>query len=176
MKLIKDLEAKALWLYGKSDGKRVLKALASDGSLAMVLYRLMSFFAASKLTRLPAAFLCKLNSLLCGIVIGMDARFGEGFVILHSRGIVINGKVTGGNWIVLESGVVIGESGRLCPSLGNGIFIGSGAKVFGGIIIGDNVTIGANAVVNKSVENNALAVGVPAKVVRYKKPGETIAP
>ena len=47
--------------------------------------------------------------------------------------------------------------------------ISHGAIVFGGITIGDNVTIGANAVVNKPIPDNAIVAGVPAKIIRYKE-------
>ena len=51
------------------------------------------------------------------------------------------------------------------PEIGDNCFIGPGAKIFGKIKIGDNVAIGANAVVNKSFGNNVTIAGVPAKVV-----------
>jgi serine O-acetyltransferase len=54
------------------------------------------------------------------------------------------------------------------PCIGNGVYIGAGAKVIGAITIGDNVTIGANAVVLKDVPDNHVAVGVPA-VVKPRK-------
>jgi len=43
--------------------------------------------------------------------------------------------------------------------------IGTGAKLLGNIIIGNNVSIGANAVVIKDLPNNCTAVGIPAKIV-----------
>ncbi len=46
--------------------------------------------------------------------------------------------------------------------------ISHGAIVFGGITIGDNVTVGANAVVNKPIPNGAIVAGVPAKILRIK--------
>jgi len=78
---------------------------------------------------------------------------------------VINSKVIGGKNIVVESGVVIGDEKGQAPILGSNIFIGAGAKIIGGISIGDNVKIGANAVVVKSLPSNVTAVGVPAKII-----------
>lgn len=49
------------------------------------------------------------------------------------------------------------------------MYISHGAIVFGGITIGNNVTIGANAVVTKPVPDNAIVAGVPAKILRYKE-------
>jgi serine O-acetyltransferase len=54
----------------------------------------------------------------------------------------------------------------LAPKIGDHVYIGPGAKVFGDIEIADDVQIGANAVVNKScMENGAVLVGVPAKII-----------
>ena len=53
----------------------------------------------------------------------------------------------------------------LTPVIGDNCFIGPGAKIFGKINIGDNVAIGANAVVNKDVPSNVTVAGVPAKIV-----------
>lgn len=58
------------------------------------------------------------------------------------------------------------------PIIGNHVRISKGAIVFGGITIGDNAIIGANAVVNKPVPDNAVVAGVPAKIIRIKKDGE----
>lgn len=54
------------------------------------------------------------------------------------------------------------------PTIGNNVHIYAGAVVFGGIKIGNNVTIGANSVVDKPVPDNAVAVGIPAKILKYK--------
>lgn len=171
--IIADIRAKAAWLYGDMSSKRVIRAAMSDATLCMVIYRLMSWCDKSILTKLIAMTLCKVNAILCGAVIGKSARFGRGFVILHSVGLVVNTRVLGGDNIYVESGVVIGETKKGCPVLGNNIFIGSGAKIVGDINIGDNVTIGANAVVNKSFPDNVVIGGVPAKIIRYKNDSET---
>ena len=52
------------------------------------------------------------------------------------------------------------------PKIGNKVLIGSGAKILGGITIGDNVIIGANAVVVKSFGPNITIAGMPAKIIR----------
>jgi serine O-acetyltransferase len=169
MLIFEDLRAKARWLYGCDTRRHVVRAFMSDATLSMLIYRLMTFCNEHVITKPISAILCKLNAICCGVVIGRNAHFGKGFVILHSVGVVINSKIRGGENIILESGVVIGEEKRGCPVLGSHIFIGSGAKIFGAITVGDNVTIGANAVVNKSIANNAVVGGVPAKVLRYKQ-------
>jgi serine O-acetyltransferase len=54
------------------------------------------------------------------------------------------------------------------PKIGNRVFIGPGSKIFGPISIGDDVMIGANAVVNSDVPAKAVVAGVPAKIVSFK--------
>ena len=54
------------------------------------------------------------------------------------------------------------------PTIGDNCIIYPGAKIFGKITIGNNVVIGANAVVNKDVPDNAIVAGVPARIIRYK--------
>jgi serine O-acetyltransferase len=86
-------------------------------------------------------------------------------VILHPVGIVINSKVRAGSRVALEGGVVIGDEKGRSPILGDDVFVGSGAKVVGGIAIGHRARIGANAVVLRSVDDDTTAVGIPARPV-----------
>ena len=86
-------------------------------------------------------------------------------MLVHPIGVVINSSVRGGNHIILESGVVIGDNRGKSPVLANDIFVGSGAKIIGGVSIGDGVRIGANAVVLKDVPSGSTAVGIQAKVL-----------
>ena len=151
-----------------NDGGRngLLRILLSDGTGAMALYRLSRWFYKWRLS--PLAYLLQwINKLLNGCVIGVGAEFGPGFVIMHPVGIVINSKVVGGNNITLESGVVIGDEKGRSPSLGNEIFVGSGAKIIGDLRLGDGVKVGANAVVTRSAGEGATLLGIPAEP--YKK-------
>jgi len=141
-----------------------LRTFLSDGTSANVLYRLTQFLVAYKLSPL-ALITIWLNRVINGCVIGAKAAFGKGFVIMHPVGVVINSKVSGGENITVESGVVIGDEKGQAPILGNNVFIGAGAKIIGGITIGDNVKIGANAVVVKDLPSNVTAVGIPAKII-----------
>lgn len=89
----------------------------------------------------------------------------EGLKINHYGLIVINSKARIGKYCELNQGINIGNTldRDAVPILGNNIFIGPGAKIFGRIVIADNIKIGANAVVNKSFYNaGATLVGVPA--------------
>lgn len=162
--LISDIKQKQQIFTIEGYQVSMLRTLLSDGTSANVLYRITSWFMCNKLSPLAIITLW-LNKLINGCVIGAGVKFKEGFVIMHPVGVVINSKVTGGSNVVVESGVVIGDEKGQAPVLGNNIFIGAGAKVIGGISIGDNVKIGANAVVVKDVPSNVTVVGIPAKII-----------
>ncbi len=159
-----DLRAKARWLY-ESDGLDAqLKTAATDGTAAMVLYRLMQGARRAHLPALEMLF-NKLNTTLGGCIIGRGAEFGPGFVLIHAQGVVINGAVRGGADVKIEHQVTIGAEGRESPVLGDGVFVGAGAKIIGAVTVGDRARIGANAVVVRDVPPETTAVGVPAKVL-----------
>lgn len=164
-----DLEQKSRWCYGDTRWPSLVKAALSDGSASMFVYRAMQ--AARRHHLSTAEMLCnKLNSAALNCVIGRGAEFGPGFVLVHSTGVVINGAVRGGNNVFIEHQVTIGAEGRQSPVLGNGIFIGAGAKIIGSVKIADGARIGANAVVVKDVDAHTTVVGVPARCVRSRAP------
>lgn len=107
-------------------------------------------------------------SLLCGFSIPCNV-FGPGLCIVHRGTIVINSKVRIGANCRVHVCVNIGASGGdpdAVPSLGENIYIGPGAKIFGKISIADGCVIGANAVVNRSVfEEDITIAGVPARKI-----------
>ena len=162
-----DLRAKAQWNYGSLSRGTLLKATFTDGTFAMIVYRLMQ---ASQRRRLaPVAMIFnKINVILGQCTIGRNAQFGPGFVLIHSQGVVINTNVRGGADIKIEHQVTIGAEERLSPVLGDDVFIGAGAKVIGACRIGNNVRIGANAVVIHDVPDNNTAVGIPARNIQRK--------
>ena len=92
--------------------------------------------------------------------------FGPGLKIGHYGNVVVNGRTRIGKNCEIQMGVNIGVHKGGVPRIGSNVFIGPGAKIFGDITIGDNVSIGANAVVNKDIPDNCIVVGIPAKVVR----------
>ena len=102
--------------------------------------------------------------------IGKGTKFGYGGI-----GVVIHSKAQIGDYCSIGQQVTIGGGNSMYPGLpiiGNHVRISKGAIVFGGITIGDNAIIGANAVVNKPVPDNAVVAGVPAKIIRIKKDEE----
>ena len=107
----------------------------------------------------------KLVQIVTGIELPCEVVVGRNFVIDHHGGIIISGYARFGDNCRIRSGVCVGL-GRVddpcAPVIGNNVDIGIGAKLLGRITIGDNVLIGANAVVVRSVRANCIAVGVPA--------------
>ncbi len=94
--------------------------------------------------------------------------FDKGLSIAHLGTIVVNGNAKIGKDCRIHVGVVIGANGENVrggvPVLGDNIYLGPGAKIFGRVVIADGCKIGANAVVNKSCEQkNSVLVGVPAQ-------------
>ena len=85
---------------------------------------------------------------------------------VHSIGIVIHPYSHIGEGTLIYQNVTIGN-GKKGPQIGKNCIIGTGAVILGDIIIEDNVKIGANAVVLMDIPQNATAVGVPAKIVKY---------
>jgi serine O-acetyltransferase len=159
-----DLRKKSAWVYQDESVPSQLKALTTDGTMSMLLYRLMQGARRHHLAPLEMVF-NKLNSALAGCVIGRGTEFGPGLVLIHSQGIVINGQVRGGANVHIEHQVTIGAERRASPVLGDGVFIGAGAKIIGAVTVGDGARVGANAVVVHDVPPRTTVVGIPARPV-----------
>ena len=115
--------------------------------------------------------LFKLVQIVTGIELPCEVRLGKNFVIDHFGGIVISGYASFGDNCRIRNGVVVGlrRGGEAwAPPSGNNGGIGAGAKLLGNIRIGNNVAIGANAVVLCDVPDNHVAYGVPA-VIKPRK-------
>lgn len=111
--------------------------------------------------------LYKWIQILTGIELPCEAVIGRNFVIDHFGGIIISGYAVFGDNCRIRNGVVVGlrriDEPR-APRIGNNVDIGAGAKILGPITIGNDVAIGANAVVTQDVPDNCVAVGVPAVI------------
>jgi serine O-acetyltransferase len=115
---------------------------------------------------------------ITGSSISYGARIGKRFKIGYGSDIVIGEHAEIGDDVFMFNGVTLGSTIPNLPEvkqprIGNNVLIGSGAKLLGGIRIGDNVKIGANSVVLKSFDSDVSIAGVPAKVVSTH--GSTIA-
>ena len=107
-----------------------------------------------------------------GISIPYQTSIGPGFYIGHFGGIVINEAVVIGRNVNISQGVTIGQSnrGERCgvPVIGEGVYIGPGAVIVGAVRVGKGSAIGANAVVTRDLCENAVAAGIPARVISTK--------
>jgi serine O-acetyltransferase len=93
---------------------------------------------------------------------------GKGLKIMHIGPVLMNGKVTVGQdcSFHINTALVAGGTNDDVPCLGNRVVVGIGAVVLGGVTLADYIAIGANAVVNKSFDEQDIAIaGVPAKKV-----------
>ena len=145
----------------------------AQGFWVMVVYRYgrWRYRLRPPLLRKPFSFLYhvlyKLIQIVTGIEFPCEVEVGHNFIIDHFGGIIVSGDTKFGNNCRIRNGVVIGlrrVEDKHAPIIGNNVDIGAGAKILGPINIGDNVLIGANAVVLCDVPSNSIAVGVPAVV------------
>lgn len=102
-----------------------------------------------------------------------QASIGKGTVLGYGGiGVVIHKKAVIGKNCMIGQNVTIGGGNSHYPGLpiiGDNVHINHGAVVFGGINVGNGAVIGANAVGNKPVPENAVVAGVPAKILRIKE-------
>ena len=115
---------------------------------------------------------------ITGIEIHPGAEIGRRVVIDHGMGVVIGETAVVGDDCLIYHAVTLGgknptrreaAAGRRHPAVGNRVTVGTGAAILGPVTIGDDATIGANAVVLDDVPAKALAVGIPAKVKKSIK-------
>jgi serine O-acetyltransferase len=108
-----------------------------------------------------------------GIELPYTVKLGRRVVIEHQGNIVIHGHCSIGDDSIIRQGVTLGlrhvEKPFDAPKLGKRVNVGAGAKLFGNIEIGNDVNIGANAVVLCDVPSHATAVGIPAKIIQKRE-------
>jgi serine O-acetyltransferase len=158
--------------------RRIVNCLRSPGVQAVIVFRfgqwLESQPALLKLFLLPIYFVANdLVRLMWGIELPRSARIGPGFYIGHSGGITIAPGVVMGRNCNISQQITIGIAGQGekagVPTIGDNVYIAPGARIFGKISVGNNVRIGANAVIHKDIPDNAIVVLEPGfKILSYK--------
>jgi serine O-acetyltransferase len=147
--------------------------ITRQGLWVMAVYRLgcWRYTIRQRWLRVPFSvlyrFLHVINQILTGIELPCEVKLGRRFRIDHFGGIIISGDAQFGDDCVIRNGVTVGlrrTGHRGAPVFGDRVDVGAGAVIIGPIRIGNDVSIGANAVVLTDVPANCIAVGVPAKI------------
>lgn len=149
--------------------------LTYPGVKAVFFHRLAHFFSVAKFD-LIARIISQFSRFLTGIEIHPGAKIGKNLFIDHGMGVVIGETSEIGDNVTIYHMVTLGgispsinsnnqRNIKRHPTLMDNVVVGSGAQILGPVIIGKNSKIGANAVVTKNVEENAVMIGIPAKNV-----------
>jgi len=97
--------------------------------------------------------------------INYRADIGYALCIRHVFATTFGGSTVIGNNVTILHSVTLGEKNGSYPIIGDNVYLGSGCCVLGGVTIGNNVIIGANAVVTKNIPENSIVVGNPGKII-----------
>ena len=142
---------------------------------AVFFHRLAHFFSVAKFD-LIARIISQFSRFLTGIEIHPGAKIGKNLFIDHGMGVVIGETSEIGDNVTIYHMVTLGgispsinsnnqRNIKRHPTLMDNVVVGSGAQILGPVVVGKNSKIGANAVVTKNVEENAVMIGIPAKNV-----------
>lgn len=144
--------------------------LTYSGVHALSRHRVANFFYRAHL-KLLARIISQVAKFFTGIEIHPAAKIASGVFIDHGSGVVIGETAVIEKNVVIYQGVTLGGTGkdngkRRHPTIKKGAVISCGAKVLGGITVGEYAKVGAGSVVLKDVPPRATVVGVPARIVR----------
>jgi serine O-acetyltransferase len=131
---------------------------------AMLRFRMGQWCHEHGIPGLPSWFQRRLL-LRFGLEITVGADIGGGLYIAHPSAVVLAPSSMGENCTVISAVTVGMRNTHAFPRIGDRVFFGAGARVLGDIAIGNDATIGANAVVIKDVPEGTTVVGVPARAV-----------
>jgi serine O-acetyltransferase len=112
------------------------------------------------------------NFVMFGLEIGLDCEIGAGLYFPHTSGTVIGARRIGTNAVIYHNVTLGAKEPDLAydpskrPEVGDGVFLGSGAKILGGVTLGHGAVVAANAVVLDSVPDRAVVGGIPAKILK----------
>ena len=160
--------------------------LTYPGVKAVFFHKIANFFAIAKFD-LIARIISQFSRFLTGIEIHPKAKIGNNLFIDHGMGVVIGETSDIGDNVTIYHMATLGgiapsinsdnqRDVKRHPTLKDNVVVGSGAQILGPVVIGKNAKVGANAVVTKDVEENAVMVGIPAKNVGQISKDEKFTP
>ena len=149
--------------------------LTYPGVKAVFFHRIANFFSIAKF-HLVARIISQFSRFLTGIEIHPNAKIGKNLFIDHGMGVVIGETSDIGDNVTIYHMATLGgiapsinsdnqRNVKRHPTLKENVVVGSGAQILGPVVVGKNAKIGANAVVTKDVPENAVMVGIPAKML-----------
>lgn len=119
-----------------------------------------------------AAFFAHRINIRFGVYLDMTTEIGGGLFIPHPCSIIVNRRCRIGRNCNLSQGVTIGVGNRGprqgIPTIGDNVYIGPNAVIFGAVNVGDDVAVGANSVVTKDAPDGTVVAGAPARVISEK--------
>lgn len=164
--IIEDIRA----IYRNDPACRNIEFLLYPGFHAITFHRLFHFLWRLRVPFLPRLF-SQINRFFTGLEIHPGATIGPGFFVDHGMGVVIGETTIIGTNCVLFHNVTLGgtgkHDGKRHPTIGDNVFIGTGAILLGPISVGSNVKIGANSfIVMCDVPSNSTVAGTPARIIK----------
>ncbi|QDV38974.1 serine O-acetyltransferase [Tautonia plasticadhaerens] len=175
----------SLWALWREDFETHERRWLEQGFWAVALHRFGNWRMGirAKILRAPMTLiysvLFKFVECAAGITLPYTVGLGRRVRIWHHGGMILHARSIGDD-VHIRHNTTFGVSrrgvNRAIPTIGNRVDIGCGACVLGAVRVGDDAVIGANAVVLRDVPPGALAVGVPARVVRRGAPGDPAPP
>ena len=152
--------------------------LTYSGVHALSWHRVAYFFHRKLKWKLIARIISQMGRFFTGVEIHPNAWIEGGVFIDHGSGVVIGETAEVHKGTVIYQGVTLGgtgkEHGKRHPTIMENVTLSAGATVLGGFTVGKGAKIGAGAVVLKEVPEYATVVGVPGRIVRIRKPDETV--
>jgi serine O-acetyltransferase len=156
-------------IYRNDPAARGIEPVLYAGLHAILIHRVAHKLYKWKL-RFVSRLISQIARLFTGIEIHPGATIGQGLFIDHGMGLVVGETTKIGNDCVLFHNVTLGgtgkHEGKRHPTLGDNVFVGTGAIILGPVKIGNNVRIGANTFIYMGdVPDNATVVGTPGRIV-----------
>ncbi|PEW95841.1 hypothetical protein CN446_14795 [Bacillus cereus] len=146
--------------------KNFILSLLYTNYRAVSLYRLSSWFYRKNM-RTMAYVTKSINISLNGCDISPAAKIGKNITFCHTVGVVIGEGVVIGDNLRIYQNVTLGtKDGRNpeYPTVGDNVTLFAGCVIAGSVEVGSDSTVGANSVVLKSIPQNSMAIGIPAKI------------